>query len=61
MHRSPGLLVSLISRIQEQSDYESEPNEFKLQLVSYELCGEQALIARYTALENAVADMVDSE
>ena len=49
MHRSPGLLVLLISRVQQQSGYEPEPRNWTA--AGYELHREQALVAKYTALE----------
>ena len=43
----------LISRVQQQSGYGPETRNWTA--AGYELCREQALVAKYTALGNAVS------
>ena len=58
MHRSPGLLVLSIKRVQQQSSYEPEPRNWNCSWL--QATRGQALVA-YMALGNAVADVADSE
>ena len=52
-------LVSSINRVQQQSGYEPEPRNWNCSWL--QATREQALVATYTALGNAVADVADSK